>query len=105
MRRVALLQYTLWAIGMALEVLAISALLRGAYKRYPLLFAYCVTLFLIRWSRWRASRPSLRAARIADKWKYYYWVNDALLQALVFAVVISLIYRALGPGRRRSGSF
>ena len=101
MRRVALLQYALWAIGMALEVLAISALLRGAYKRFPLLFAYCVTLFLTTVVEVASYTAAYSGAReLADKWKYYYWVNDALLQALVFAVVISLIYRAVGRGRR-----
>ena len=101
MRRVALLQYALWAIGMALEVLAISALLRGAYKRFPLVFAYCVTLFLttvVEVASYTAAYSG--APELADKWKYYYWVNEALLQALVFAVVISLIYRAIGRGRR-----
>lgn len=101
MRRVALLQYALWAIGMALEVLAISALLRGAYKRFPLLFAYCVTLLLTTVVEVASYTAAYSGAReLADKWKYYYWVNDALLQALVFAVVISLIYRAVGRSRR-----
>ena len=96
MRRVALLQYALWAIGLALEVLAISALLRGAYKRFPLVFVYCVTLFLTTVVEVASYTAAYSGAReLADKWKYYYWVNDALLQALVFAVVISLIYRAI----------
>lgn len=101
MRRVALLQYALWAIGMTLEVLSISALLRGAYKRFTLLFAYCVTLFLttvVEVASYTAAYSG--ASELADKWKYYYWVNEALLQGLVFAVVISLIYRAVGGGRR-----
>lgn len=97
MRQLALLQYGLWAIGLVLEVLTISALLRGAYKRFPLALAYCVTLFLTTVVEVASYTAASSGAReLADKWKYYYWLNDALLQALVFAVVISLIYRAIG---------
>lgn len=95
MRRLALLQYLLWTIGLAIEVLAITSLLRGAYKRFPVIFLYCVALFLTTVVEVASYTASYSGAKeLADSWKYYYWINDALLQALVFAVVISLIYRA-----------
>ena len=87
----ALLEYLSYAIGLPLEVLVISALLRGPYRRFPVILAYNVVLFLttiVDISVYSSGN------RLGHTFAYYYWRDEALRQFLVFAVVISLIYVA-----------
>lgn len=96
------LQYVLWTAGLFFQLALINALLRGHYKRYPLVFFYTVVLFLttvVEVSAYTAARSG--ATELARSWRLYYWINDAILQALVFAVVISLIHRALSKSDTR----
>lgn len=96
-------QYILWAVGLSLQVLVIRALLRGFYKRFSLLLAYAVTLFLttvVEVAAYTAQTTGARA--MARSWRYYYWVNDAVLQALIYSVVISLIYKAMARADTRA---
>ena len=85
------------AIGLPLQVLIIGTLLRGGYRRFPFLFAYMVGDFLTtvvevpsavgyhRGMQWAASAfPAL------------YWFNIVVMQVLVYAMVMSLIYEATG---------
>jgi hypothetical protein len=89
-----LCSYALW---FPLEALAISSVLRLGIRRYPLIFAYLVVSFL-------AACASLPAV-----WSYYegrrangtgyvhlYWLNEGITDALILAVVVTLIYRASG---------
>jgi len=97
----ATLQWAGWLIGIPLEILIIAALARGSYRRYPIIFAYSIVLFLttvIEISAFQASRSGIR---IAYSWAHYYWVDEGLRQALMFAVVISLIYMASESVRTR----
>jgi hypothetical protein len=93
------LQYLAWAVGLWLNLLVISALLRGSYREFRLVLAYAAALLLttvVEIAAWTAPQsvpPGLR--------DMYYWVNEALLQALVFCVVISFIDRAAERARRR----
>lgn len=94
------LQYLSWLVGLSLEVMVIWALLSGPYRRFPLPFAYSVTLFLttiIEVSTYTAVAGGLM---LANSRAVYYWVNDSILQVLIFCVVISLIYEATGRARR-----
>jgi hypothetical protein len=90
------LQYLLWALGLGLQVLVLNALLRGPWKRHPLIMVYCVALFLTTTIEVAAQSGSRVLAR---SWRVYYWIDGAVLQTLVFCVVISLIYQAT----RRAG--
>ncbi|HWQ53822.1 MAG TPA: hypothetical protein VN442_09055 [Bryobacteraceae bacterium] len=91
------LQYGLWALGFILQVLVLRALLRGPAKRYPLLLAYTIALFFSTITEIAAHSTG----SLARLWKLY-WIDDAILQALLFAVVISLIHQAMATARARA---
>jgi hypothetical protein len=93
-----------WLIGIPLEILVIVALLRGGYRRYPIVFLYVIVNFVTTLADIPISTQSLlthdlavlrQAARV-------YWVNEWILQALIFATVLSLIDLAIStsPWRR-----
>ncbi len=92
-----------WALGLPLELLVVAVLLRGGYRRFPVLFGYTIASFLttlieisLEFVYYRTGDPQVlvRAARA-------YWINEWILQFLVFAVVISLIYQATTAARSR----
>jgi hypothetical protein len=80
------LQYIAWAVGLWLNVLVISALLRGSYRQYRFISAYAVALLLS-----TIVEIAARTAPLPVPWNVYYWVNEGILDILVFCVVISLI--------------
>jgi hypothetical protein len=90
-------------IGIPLEILVIVALLRGGYRRYPIVFLYVIVNFVTTLADIPISTQSLlthdlavlrQAARV-------YWVNEWILQALIFATVLSLIDLAISTSRWR----
>jgi hypothetical protein len=92
-----------WLIGIPLEILVIVALLRGGYRRYPIVFLYVIVNFVTTLADIPISTQSLlthdlavlrQAARV-------YWVNEWILQALIFATVLSLIDLAISTSRWR----
>lgn len=90
----ALLQYVGWLIGLPLELLIIAALLRGGYRRFPLVFAYTVALFLTTVVEVPAYVGYFSGLQATRPRAFYYWINEGILQLLVFALVISFIYYA-----------
>src|ERR1035438_2952941 len=86
-------------VGIPLEVLIIAAMLRGSYRRYPALFVYMAAVFVVS----LVETPlyvvgHLDVVRYSDRhvWKQYlscYWIDECALIALVFVVVVSLIYQ------------
>jgi hypothetical protein len=97
------LQLIFWAIGLPLSVLVIAALLRGGYRLFPVLFVYQIVDLLLT----VAGLPTYVAyyfyhdggARIRmAKWS---WWDDLLLQPLVLAVVVHMIFRATENIRSR----
>lgn len=94
-----MLQYCLWVVGLILEVLVLSALIRGPYTSFPFVFAYSITLFLTTVVEVAVSTANFFGAR--QMAKLYYWINDAVLQVLIFCVVISLIYKATSQASRQ----
>jgi hypothetical protein len=90
----AVLQYAGWLIGLPLELLIIGALLRGPYRRFPLLLAYSVALFLTTAIEISVNQAYFNGIRFAHSPSTYYWIDEAVRQALMFAVVISLAYSA-----------
>lgn len=93
------LQYGLWALGFSLQVLVLRALLSGPGKRYRLLLAYIIALFL----GTIMEVAAYTSGSLGRSWQLY-WINDAALQALMFAVVISLIHQAMAAARVRSAT-
>ena len=82
-------------IWLPLELMVIAALLRGQYRRFPLVLAFVVAEFFA------------VAAEIPAYWAFYQgvkpgksprlWIwsfDEVLLQFLIYAVVIGLIYQA-----------
>jgi hypothetical protein len=94
-------------IGIPLEVLILAAMLRGSYRRYPALFLYMAAVFVVS----LVETPMyilghLDAVRLHDRhvWSQYlkiYWFDERVLMALVFVVVLSLIYQATERSRSR----
>jgi hypothetical protein len=94
-------QYLSLVLWFPLILLLIATLLRGGYKRYPFLFAYAVAAFLTAVVEMAARVGPASGAGLARSWATYYWIDDGIRQGLLFAVVISLLYRATRaiPGR------
>jgi hypothetical protein len=97
------LQVCGYLVGLPLELLVISVLLRGPYKQYPLLLLYMVADFL---TTVIEIRPSLnygsRTPEAVREWAFIYWMDERIMQTLMFLLVISLIYTAaanIGPRR------
>jgi hypothetical protein len=91
-----------YAVGLPLEILIIAALLRGPYKRVPLLFVYIVADFL---TTIIEIRPSLNygshTPQAVHEWSLIYWMDERIMQTLLFLLVISLIYAAAANLRPR----
>jgi 4-amino-4-deoxy-L-arabinose transferase-like glycosyltransferase len=90
------LQYIAWAAGIGLDLLVISALLRGSYRQYRLVLAYTAALLL-------ATVVEIAAATAprAVPLDVFYWIDEGVLDVLVFCVVIGFIYQAGEDSRRR----
>lgn len=90
------LQLIFWAIGIPLSVLVIAALLRGGYRLFPVLFVYQIVDFLMT----VAGLPTYIAYYFYHdggakfRMGQWFWWDEMLMQPLVYAVVVSLIYRA-----------
>jgi hypothetical protein len=92
-----------WAVGIPLEILVIIALLRSGYRRYPIVFLYLLVNFVatvvdipIGIQSFFSHSASL--TRLAAK---VYWINEGVLQFLIFATVLSLIDLAISMSRWR----
>jgi hypothetical protein len=84
--------------GLVLQFLLIRALVSGAMRRFPVFFVYVVTLFLI-------SVVAVSALWNGDFFgsaNRYYWALEAIIQILIFLVVISLIYGAMDRSEKRA---
>lgn len=90
------LQYISWAVGLGLNLLVIAAMLRGSYRQYRFAFAYVVALLLT-----TVVEIAAATAARALPLDVYYWIDEAILDGLVFCVVIALIDQAAehAPGR------
>jgi hypothetical protein len=94
--------FYVWAgtgiVGHLLQILVLSVMLRGAYRRYGALFGYTVVLFVTTaveaaafyWPRHAAIQPT------------DYWTFDTIRQALLYVVVISLIFSASDHSAKRA---
>jgi hypothetical protein len=93
-----------WLVGVPLEFLLVAALLRGEYRRFPVFFAYAsallvTTLVGIPAFLNYASHPKIHL--ISQHFAKIYWITEGILQALILAVVISLIDQATTTVRSR----
>ena len=89
-------------IGLPLELLIISALLRGGFRRFPLVFAYTIADFLTTVVELPSNAGYVRSMPwAAQAYAGVYWIDETILQVLVYCVVMSLIYQATGKLRSR----
>jgi len=92
-------QWVFIVSGAVVQLLLISALVRGSYRVFPFLFAYAVAALLA---------TAVEVAAILDlmwwsKYTYkYYWINDVILQTLIVLLVLSLAYRSMQDNPQRS---
>ena len=87
-----------FAVGVVLQVLVITALVRGGQEGFRFLLVYLTVLFLV--TVLSATALYSPAAQVrAARW---YWLLDALLQALILLVVLSLTHSALGPRENKT---
>lgn len=98
-----MLQACGWLIGVPLQFLVVAALLRGAYRRFPFIFLYAaanlvVTLVEIPFTIQMLNQGGAAIRRQAA---LIYWVDETVLQVLVFTAVISLMYQANSGVRLR----
>ena len=82
-------------VWLPLNLFIIATLLRGDYRRFPIIFAYVIVEFLAT----AAELPSVFALFSHSKQApelqiFIYWMDEAIAQVLIFAVVMQLIYRA-----------
>lgn len=91
-----------YLVGLSLEVAIIVVLLRGQWKRYPFALIYLIGDFL---TTVLEIEPSLGFATgsAAERQAFakLYWLNERIMQVLLFLLVISLVYRATAHLRPR----
>jgi uncharacterized membrane protein len=85
-------------VGIVLQVLVVAALLRGPYRNFKVLFVYSVVLFLIT----IGEAAAFYDREIWTKTSRHYWIGDAILQTLIFVLVISLVHRAMAASQKRA---
>jgi len=96
------LQVSGYVVGLPLELLLIAALVRGPYKRFPFLFLYTLVDFLTSIIEIRPSlNYELRSPQAVHEWAFIYWVDERIMQTLMFLLVISLIWTAAAYLRPR----
>src|SRR5438270_13214132 len=96
------LQIGAYIVGLLLEVLVIHAMRQGAYRRYPFLFLYVIADFLTTVLEIQPSLARDAGTREAQhRWSLIYWIDEQIIQALLFLLVISLVYRAIAQMRQR----
>jgi hypothetical protein len=88
------LQYLGWLVGLPLELLIIAALLRGPYRRFPLLLLYSLALFLTTVIEISVNEAYFAGVRFGISRATYYWVDEGIREGLLFALVLSLAYLA-----------
>src|ERR1700728_3161610 len=82
---------TLGWISILLLVVLVFLLLRGPFRQYPLILTYCVTQLIL-----TASEDYLRIVSARKFYAVLYWTDEILLNFLLFLMVITFTYRAVG---------
>jgi hypothetical protein len=98
------LQVCGWLVGVPLEFLLVAALLRGEYRRFPFVFAYASASLVTTLVGIPATvnyALHTNDHQLAQHFAKIYWINEGILQALILAVVISLIDQAATRVRSR----
>ncbi|MGO9256148.1 MAG: hypothetical protein ACLQU1_07595 [Bryobacteraceae bacterium] len=79
----------------------IATLLHRGYRQFPAVFAYVIALFLAT----VVEMPLALAynhthdLHIGSRFVYWYWLDEIILQVLVLAVVLGLVWQATSSDR------
>lgn len=101
-----MLRYAIFTIGVVvgvpLELMIIAGLLRGGYRKFPLVFVYSILNFLSTVVEVPSTIAFYRGIAGAGRASANYWFNnEAVFQVLNYLVVMSLIYQATADLRSR----
>jgi hypothetical protein len=90
-------------LGLPLELLVVGAMLQGGYRRFPAVFAYVVAQFLTTCIEMPLALAYYHShdRHTGVRFVNWYWRDETVLQFLVLAVVISLIWEAASAARSR----
>lgn len=89
------LQIVALAVGLPLQFLVVAALLRGSWRRFPLVLAFSVEEFVSALVQAPGALEAMRGAHPPGlPYWVTYWTGEAIARVLLYAVVISLLYRA-----------
>ncbi len=95
--------YISGAIGSILQILVLYCLLRGTYRKYPLLLVYSIVLLAATTLQWIVIFQGGGATGFFTRaYQRVYWLNEAVLRAFLFLLVITLTDRAMQNSPRRS---
>jgi hypothetical protein len=89
------IQIASFIIGVPLEILILSAMLRGQWRQYPFVFLYVAADFVTTLLEFQpALKYDTASAAERQQFAWLYWWDERAMQILVFLLVISLIYQA-----------
>jgi len=91
-----------YAAAITLQVLVLQAMRHGSWRRYPFLFVYVVVDLI---TNLIEIKPRLIYDSLTQierrQWLFLYYWDERIIQATLFLLVISLIYRASTDVRAR----
>lgn len=95
-------QIIFYAVGLPLQIAIITALWRGPARQYPGVFLYVLTDFLTTVLEiWPSLSSRSATPEAIQTFARLYWWDERIIQALVFVMVISLVYTATSHLRPR----
>jgi hypothetical protein len=97
--KVAGLQWALWAVGLTLQYVVLTALLQGPYREFRSVLVFVVALLI---TTITDIATFFTIGRTNPVFKNYYWAAELVRQSTLFAVVVSLLLHVIEKGRRRS---
>jgi len=96
------IQILSYLVGIPLQVMTIGVLLRGAWRQFPLVFAYVIGSFLATVTEMPQQFVYVRGNKaVARAMTKLYYINEGILQILILAVVLGFIYSATAKLRSR----
>ncbi len=87
-------------LGIVLQLVVISAILKGRLRTYPILFALIIFEFL---STIVGTAATLDGGAWTKDTAKYYWITEVIDYALIYACLVQLLAQAVsgGQGRKR----
>ena len=78
-----------------MQVLIVAALIRGAWRRFPLVLTFSAVEFVSALVQAPGAIESMRGLHPTGlPYPVTYWIGEVITQLLLYAVVISLLYQA-----------